>query len=202
MSTRRTKHRPRPDRRLRRPDRGLRAAARDQGRGGPGADHPADLRRAAGGGRAGSAARLPRGGPLPRRRGGGAPGLLRRRRRARRLAGPTAGYLLGFPLAAGSAASSSSGCPRQARHQRAADLPLRGGQQRAVHPHPRHGRPGAARDLTWGEAFDIDEVFWIGDLLKNLAMALVATAVHRAFPDLLGRSRTEAEPDRASPTPA
>ena len=42
--------------------------------------------------------------------------------------------------------------------------------------------------MTWTGAFDIDKVFWIGDVLKNVAMALVATAVHRAFPDLLDRS--------------
>ena len=42
-------------------------------------------------------------------------------------------------------------------------------------------------DLTWAQAFDVDKVFWIGDVIKNVAMAVVATAVHRAFPDLLGR---------------
>ncbi len=43
--------------------------------------------------------------------------------------------------------------------------------------------------MTWSGAFDIDKVFWIGDVLKCVAMALVATAVHRAFPDLLDRRR-------------
>ena len=47
-------------------------------------------------------------------------------------------------------------------------------------------------DLTWGQAWDIDKVFWLGDVLKNVAMALVATAVHRAFPDLLAPRRTTA----------
>ena len=36
----------------------------------------------------------------------------------------------------------------------------------------------------------------IGDVLKNVAMAIVATAVHRAFPDLLAPRRTVA-PRRA-----
>ena len=44
--------------------------------------------------------------------------------------------------------------------------------------------------MTWSGAFDIDKVFWIGDVLKNLAMAFVATAVHRAFPDLLESRRS------------
>ena len=47
-------------------------------------------------------------------------------------------------------------------------------------------------DMTWAQAFDVDKIFWIGDVLKNVAMAFVATAVHRAFPDLLGRATTPA----------
>ena len=45
-------------------------------------------------------------------------------------------------------------------------------------------------DLTWAQAFDVDKIFWIGDIIKNVAMAVVATAVHRAFPDLLDRGPT------------
>ena len=40
-------------------------------------------------------------------------------------------------------------------------------------------------DMSWSAAWDIDKIFWIGDVVKNIAMAVVATAVHRAFPDLL-----------------
>ena len=43
--------------------------------------------------------------------------------------------------------------------------------------------------MTLGK--DVSALF--PDVLKNIAMALVATAVHRAFPDLLGR-RTTPEP--------
>ena len=119
------------------------------------------------------------------------------------LAGPTAGYLLGFPLAAGLCGFLVERLPR---HKLATSVPLIflcGVVSSALCIHTL-GMAGLVlrADLTWGEAFDIDKVFWIGDLLKNLAMAVVATAVHRAFPDLLGRSRAEAEPDRASPTPA
>jgi biotin transport system substrate-specific component len=53
---------------------------------------------------------------------------------------------------------------------------------------------------SWEGAWNIDRFFWPGDALKNVAMALVATAVHRAFPDLLDRSRSAS--DRESiPTP-
>jgi biotin transport system substrate-specific component len=40
-------------------------------------------------------------------------------------------------------------------------------------------------DVSWWAAVKLDSVYWVGDVIKNLAMALVATAVHRAFPDLL-----------------
>ena len=42
--------------------------------------------------------------------------------------------------------------------------------------------------MSWSAALKFDATFWVGDVIKNLAMALVATAVHRAFPDLLHRS--------------
>ncbi len=49
-------------------------------------------------------------------------------------------------------------------------------------------------DLSWYDAFVVDLAYWPGDVLKNLAMAVVATAVHRAFPDLLPRRRTAPSP--------
>lgn len=42
-------------------------------------------------------------------------------------------------------------------------------------------------DLTWHQAWNVDKVFWLGDTLKAVAVAVVATAVHRAFPGLLRR---------------
>ena len=41
------------------------------------------------------------------------------------------------------------------------------------------------------EAFAADRVFYLGDVIKNLAMAFVATSVHRAFPDLLASRTTK-----------
>ena len=119
-------------------------------------------------------------------------------------AGPTAGYLLGFPLAAGFCGFLVERLPR---HKLATSVPLIflcGLVSSALFIHTL-GMAGLVlrADLSWSEAFAIDKVFWIGDTIKNLAMALVATAVHRAFPDLLGRGRpSEAQPERATRTPA
>lgn len=104
------------------------------------------------------------------------------------LAGPSGGYLVGFPFAALLCGFLVQRLPRG---QTATNVPLiflAGIVSSAVFIHTC-GMAGLVlrADLTWSEAFDVDKVFWIGDALKNLAMAFVATAVHRAFPDLLGR---------------
>ncbi|HWJ10241.1 MAG TPA: biotin transporter BioY, partial [Nocardioides sp.] len=53
-------------------------------------------------------------------------------------------------------------------------------------------------DLGIKEAFSYDAAYFPGDIAKNVVMALVATAVHRAFPDLVGRRRrAEAEESAA-----
>lgn len=103
------------------------------------------------------------------------------------LAGPTAGYLVGFPLAAGCCGLIVERLPRRSL----ASVPaifLAGLLSSALFIHTL-GMAGLMLrlDITLAAAFDIDKVFWLGDVLKNVAMSLVATAVHRAFPDLLGR---------------
>lgn len=45
-------------------------------------------------------------------------------------------------------------------------------------------------DLSLKEAFSFDAAYFPGDIAKNVVMALVATAVHKAFPDLAARKRT------------
>lgn len=101
------------------------------------------------------------------------------------LSGPTAGYLLGFPLAAAMCGFIVERLPR-ASVASAPAVFAAGLVSSALFIHTL-GMAGLVlrADLTWGEAFDIDKVFWLGDVLKNIAMALVATAVRRAFPDLL-----------------
>ena len=118
------------------------------------------------------------------------------------LAGPTGGYLIGFPLAA---ACCGFLVERLPRHKVATSVPLiflAGLVSSALFIHTL-GIVGLVlrADLTWGEAFDIDKVFWIGDAIKNLAMAVVATAVHRAFPDLLPERPSRA-PQQGEPAPA
>lgn len=117
---------------------------------------------------------------LPVFSGGGAgPGVF---------AGPSVGYLIGFPLAAFLCGFIVERLPRQ---KIATSVPLvfiAGLASSALFIHTL-GMLGMAwripTDLAG--AFDIDKVFWIGDVIKNVAMALVATAVHRAFPDLVDR---------------
>ena len=106
------------------------------------------------------------------------------------LAGPTAGYLVGFPLAAALTGYLVTRLPRGAAARNVPLVFVCGLVGSAVFIHTL-GMAGLVlrADLTWGQAFDVDKVFWIGDVVKNVAMALVATAVHRAFPDLLHRRR-------------
>jgi biotin transport system substrate-specific component len=112
------------------------------------------------------------------------------------LAGPSVGYLLGFPLAAALCGFLVQRLPRRG-------LPgvpmvfLAGLTSSAVFIHTL-GMLGLMWRLgiDWNAAFTIDKIFWPGDVAKNALMAVVAASVHRAFPDLLrrpGRDRT-AEP--------
>jgi biotin transport system substrate-specific component len=109
---------------------------------------------------------------------------------------PSAGYLVGFPLAAGLCGLIVERLPRSAIQT---SLPLifaAGLASSAVCIHTL-GMTGLVLRVptTWAGAFDIDKFFWPGDVLKNIAVAIVATAVHRAFPDLLGARRTEQRED-------
>lgn len=101
------------------------------------------------------------------------------------LSKPSVGYLLAFPLAAALCGFLVQRLP----HRSLGSAPLifvAGLTSSALLIHTL-GMAGLMwrLDLTLAQAFDIDKVFWLGDVLKNIAMALVATAVHRAFPDLL-----------------
>lgn len=106
-------------------------------------------------------------------------------------AGPSMGYLLGFPFAAALCGFIVERLPRD---KVATSIPLifaAGLFSSAVFIHTL-----GILGMTWriptdlSAAWKIDVVFWPGDVIKNLAMAAVATAVHRAFPDLLPRRRS------------
>lgn len=112
------------------------------------------------------------------------------------LTGPSAGYLVGFPLAAGLCGFIVERLPRRAIQTSAPLIFVAGLASSAIFIHTL-GMAGLVLRVptTWAGAFDIDKFFWFGDVLKNIAVALVATAVHRAFPDLLGARRTEQRED-------
>lgn len=119
------------------------------------------------------------------------------------LVGPTGGYIAGFPLAAALCGALVARLPRR---QVATNVPLiflAGLLSSALFIHPL-GVTGLVlrAGMTWGEALRLDMTFWPGDVLKNIAMALVATSVHRAFPDLLGRRETSVRDDRPDHAPA
>lgn len=101
-------------------------------------------------------------------------------------AGPTVGYLVAFPLAAWLTGFIVERLPRK---KIATSIPLifvAGLAANLVFLHTL-GPLGLAwrADMTIGAAFVFDLAFWPGDLIKTVLVALVATAVHRAFPALL-----------------
>ncbi len=114
------------------------------------------------------------------------------------LTGPSAGYLIAFPLAAGMCGFLVERLPRSKISTSIPLIFLCGLASSALFIHPL-GIAGLVlrADLTWEAALRLDMTFWLGDVIKNLAMAVVATAVHRAFPDLLGQRR----PAASQPTP-
>jgi biotin transport system substrate-specific component len=110
--------------------------------------------------------------------------------------GPTAGYLLAFPFAA-----ALCGFIVWRNHGRRTDFTLvftAGLLSSFVFIHTLGPLNLAWRaDMVVKDAFIFDTQFFPGDVVKNVVMALVATAVHRAFPDLLRRpsgSRPEPVP--------
>jgi biotin transport system substrate-specific component len=108
--------------------------------------------------------------------------------------GPTVGYLIAFPLAAGLAGFFVERLPR---HRIATSIPLIfisvfGANLIFIHT---LGPLGLAlrTDMGIQAAYAFGFTFWPGDIIKSLLVAIVATAVHRAFPEIL--------PRRKQPTP-
>lgn len=102
--------------------------------------------------------------------------------------GPSVGYLVGFPLAAALCGFIVERLPRRTIQTSVPAIFTAGLVSSALFIHTA-GMAGLVLRIPtdWAGAFDIDRFFWPGDVVKNIAMALVATAVHRAFPDLLDR---------------
>lgn len=108
------------------------------------------------------------------------------------VAKPSFGYLLAFPLAAlltGFLTERVMASRRWSRGWRATTgifAAAMAGTLGLVYP-VGIAVFGWRLGLTPGEAIVAGAVFLPGDVLKNALAAVVATAVHRAFPDLLGR---------------
>ncbi len=109
------------------------------------------------------------------------------------LAGPSAGYLLAFPLAALVAGSLAVVVMRRAQRFRTALLFLAclAASLTTVHPLGIAGLVVNA-GLPLRDAILVDAAYLPGDVLKNLLAAVLAVSVHRAFPRLLARRRADA----------
>lgn len=104
------------------------------------------------------------------------------------LAKPSAGYLLAFPLAALLCGLLVMWVRSRGFRWPVLAITLAGlaASFLVVHPMGIVGMYYRVEAFeTWGEAIVADMAYWPGDVVKNVAMALVAVAVHRAFPDLL-----------------
>lgn len=101
--------------------------------------------------------------------------------------GPSAGYLLAFPLVAMACGALVWRLPAASRWPRPLLVFACGLGSSAALVHPlgiiglMHGL-----DIDLARALAIDRTFWPGDVIKNTLMALVACALHRRWPGLLG----------------
>lgn len=104
------------------------------------------------------------------------------------LAGPTAGYLLAFPVAALVAGSLATLLLRRTRRLRVLWLFVAATVGSVLVSHPL-GILGMSINghLALGQAAMIDLAYWPGDLVKNLVAALVASTVFKAFPRMARR---------------
>ncbi|WP_298252530.1 biotin transporter BioY [uncultured Arthrobacter sp.] len=102
------------------------------------------------------------------------------------LAGPTAGYLLAFPLAALVAGLLTVGVLRRTRRFRVVLLFLAALTASLLTIHPL-GIAGLMLNagLPLRDAILVDVVYLPGDVVKDVLAAVLAVSVHRAFPRLL-----------------
>lgn len=104
---------------------------------------------------------------------------------------PSLGYLLAFPLAAavaGLLVSVASRRVRPALLPPAVFASAMAGSLLVTHP-LGIAVMGARLGMSASEAVAAGAVFLPGDVVKNLVVAVVATAVFRAFPDMLTHRR-------------
>lgn len=119
-------------------------------------------------------------------------------------AGPTVGYLIGMPLAAWLTGFIVERLPRRSVATNAVLIFLAALVANIIFVYTL-GVLGLAwrLGLTVGEAFMINLAFVPADLAKIALAAVVATAVHRAFPDLLPHRRARGvDTEKGHDTPA
>jgi biotin transport system substrate-specific component len=104
------------------------------------------------------------------------------------LAGPSAGYIIAFPIAAGVVGWLATVVIRRTTKARALWLFLSATVTSVVFVHSL-GVAGIVLNTkaTLEQAFLSDVVFYPGDIIKNILAAAIAVALHRAFPDILVR---------------
>ncbi|MHC6594494.1 biotin transporter BioY [Arthrobacter sp. C152] len=104
------------------------------------------------------------------------------------LAGPSAGYIIAFPIAAGIVGWLATMVIRRTTKARALWFFLSATATSVVVVHSL-GILGIALNskATLGQAFFSDLIFYPGDIIKNVLAAAIAVALHRAFPDVLVR---------------
>lgn len=116
------------------------------------------------------------------------------------LAGPSAGYIIAFPIAAGVVGWLATVVIRRTVKARTLWLFVAATVTSVVVVHSL-GIAGIVLNTkaTLGQAFLSDVIFYPGDLVKNILAAVVAVALHRAFPDILVRrsARTAPQPAQA-----
>jgi biotin transport system substrate-specific component len=114
------------------------------------------------------------------------------------LAGPSAGYIIAFPIAAFVVGWLATLVIRRTTKARALWLFLSATVTSVAVVHTL-GVAGIALNTkaTLEQAFLSDLVFYPGDIIKNILAAIIAVALHRAFPDVLVR-----RVKRSTPQPA
>lgn len=104
------------------------------------------------------------------------------------LAGPSAGYIIAFPIAAGVVGWLANVVIKRTTKARALWFFVAATATSIVVVHSL-GILGIALNskATLEQAFLGDLVFYPGDIIKNVLAAAIAVALHRAFPDVLVR---------------
>lgn len=104
------------------------------------------------------------------------------------LAGPSAGYIIAFPIAAGVVGWLATVVIKRTTKTRALWFFVAATATSIVVVHSL-GILGIALNskATLEQAFLGDLVFYPGDIIKNVLAAAIAVALHRAFPDVLVR---------------